>query len=135
MRHTASLSHQLPIAAHIASVLLYNPPATADVQKHLLATDRKVLDHRRVIKPLAFHPYIRTFIGNLIFLFQINHYFRAAFLHIRNAGIIQCPFRKRETIAVGFHSILFFVLSSKDTIFLNFPSDFYVDPSILHPST
>lgn len=67
MRHTASLSHQFPIAAHIASIFLYDPPATTDVQKHLLATDRKVLDHRRVIKPLAFHPYIRIFIGNLIF--------------------------------------------------------------------
>ena len=33
MRHTAAFCDLFPVAAYIASLILYNPSATADVQK------------------------------------------------------------------------------------------------------
>ena len=55
MRHTAASCNQFPVTAHIASLILYNPPATADVQEKLLATNREVLNFYRFIKVFAFH--------------------------------------------------------------------------------
>lgn len=80
MRHTAAFSHQFPVTANIASILLHNPSATADVQEKLLATDREILNHYRIIKSLAFHFHFRVFAGNFVLFFQIYHDFRIAFL-------------------------------------------------------
>lgn len=33
MRHTAALSNQLPITAYITVLILYNPPATANIKE------------------------------------------------------------------------------------------------------
>lgn len=44
MRHTAVLSDQFPVTAYIASIILNNPSATADVQEKFLATYREVLN-------------------------------------------------------------------------------------------
>ena len=54
MRHTAALSDQFPVTAYIASIILNNPSATADVQEKFLATYREVLNHYRVIKNPCF---------------------------------------------------------------------------------
>ena len=67
MRHTAALSDQFPVTAHIASILLHNPSATVDVQEKLLARDRKVLNDYRIIKSLTLHFYIRVFPWKFIF--------------------------------------------------------------------
>ncbi|RGZ55201.1 hypothetical protein DW982_09715, partial [Phocaeicola plebeius] len=48
-----------------------------------------------------------------VLLFQVNHYFRTAFLYIRNDEIIQCPFRKKETVTAGSITFADF-LSGKD---------------------
>ena len=104
MRHTAVLSDQFPVTAYIASIILNNPSATADVQEKFLATYREVLNHYRIIKSLAFHFHIRVFTGNLIFLFQENDNVSTTFLYICDDEIIQCPFRKKETITVGFYN-------------------------------
>ena len=55
MRHTAAFCNQFPVTAHIASIILYNPSATTDVQEKLLATNREVLNFYRFIKAFAFH--------------------------------------------------------------------------------
>ena len=55
MRHTAAFCNQFPVTAHIASLTLYNPSATADVQEKFLATNREVLNFYRFIKAFAFH--------------------------------------------------------------------------------
>ena len=75
MRHTAAFCDQFPVAAHIASLILYNPSATADVQEKFLATDWEILNHYRIIESLAFHFHARVFTGRFVFLFQVNHYF------------------------------------------------------------
>ena len=36
MRHAAAFCNQFPVTAHIASLILYNPSATADIQEKLL---------------------------------------------------------------------------------------------------
>ena len=33
MRHAAAFCNQFPVTAHIASLILYNPSATADIQE------------------------------------------------------------------------------------------------------
>ena len=104
MRHTAALSDQFPVTAYIASIILNNPSATSDVQEKFLATYREVLNHYRVIKSLAFHFHIRVFTGNLIFLFQENDNVGTTFLYICVFVFFLCPFRKKETITVGFHN-------------------------------
>lgn len=88
MRHTVAFCDQFPITAYIASILLYNPSATADVQKKLLATDREILNRYRIVKNFAFHFHVRVFTGNFVFLFQVNNYFRTAFLYIWGVGVI-----------------------------------------------
>lgn len=55
MRHAAAFCNQFPVTAHIAPLILYNPPATADVQEKLLATNREILNYYRFIKTFAFH--------------------------------------------------------------------------------
>ena len=52
MRHAAAFCNQFPVTAHIASLILYNPSATADIQEKLLATNREILNYYRFIKPL-----------------------------------------------------------------------------------
>lgn len=59
----------------------YYPPTT-DIQEKLLAANWEILDNYRIIKSLTLHFYIRIFVWNFIFLFQINYYFTATFLYI-----------------------------------------------------
>lgn len=66
----------------------------------------------RDINLSVFTPQVFTLIR---FLFQIYYYFRTAFLYIRDDEIIQCPFGKKETIAVAFHICCWFI-ARKDTI-------------------
>lgn len=104
MRHTAALSDRFPVTAYIASILLHNPSATADIQEKFLATDREIPDYYRIIKSLAFHFHLRVFTGNFVLLFQIDHDLRTAFLYIQDDEIIQCSFGKKETITTAFHN-------------------------------
>lgn len=67
MRHVATFCNQFPDTAYIASILLHNPFATADVQKKLLATDRGILNDYRIIKSLTLQFYIRVFPWKFIF--------------------------------------------------------------------
>ena len=53
MRHAAAFCNQFPVTAHIASLILYNPSATADIQEKLLATNREILNYYRFIKAFA----------------------------------------------------------------------------------
>ena len=49
MRHAAAFCNQFPVTAHIASLILYNPSATADIQEKLLATNREILNYSRLL--------------------------------------------------------------------------------------
>ena len=55
MRYAAAFCNQFPVTAHIASLILYNPSATADIQEKLLATNREILNYYRFLKAFAFH--------------------------------------------------------------------------------
>ena len=80
MRHTAAFRYQFPVTAYVTPLVFQNPPAPADIQEKILATDGEVPDYYRVVEAFAFHFDSRIFTGKLIFLFQVNHDFTTAFL-------------------------------------------------------
>ena len=104
MRHTAAIRYQFPVTAYVTPIVFQNPPAPADIQEKILATDGEVPDYYRVVEAFAFHFDSRIFTGKLIFLFQVNHDFTTAFLYIGNVEIIQGTFGKKETVTVSFHN-------------------------------
>lgn len=81
MRHTAAFRYQFPVTAYVTPLVFQNPPAPADIQEKILATDGEVPDYYRVVEAFAFHFDSRIFTGKLIFLFQVNHDFTTAFLY------------------------------------------------------
>gem|GEM_PF-4111169 len=115
MRHTAAFRYQFPVTAYVTPLVFQNPPATADIQEKMLATDGEVLDYYRSVETFTFHFDIRILTGKLILLFQVNHDFTTAFPYIGNVEIIQCPFGKKETVTVSFHNYCA-VVAGKDKI-------------------
>ena len=41
MRHTAAFRYQFPVTAYVTPIVFQNPPAPADIQEKILATDGK----------------------------------------------------------------------------------------------
>ena len=82
MRHAAAFCNQFPVTAYVTAVILYYPPTTANVKEKRLASNRKILNDYRSIKPLAFNLNVRVFARNLVLLFQVNHYFTTIFLYV-----------------------------------------------------
>ena len=80
MRHTAAFRYQFPVTAYVTPLVFQNPPAPADLQETILATDGAVPDSYRVAEAFALHFDSRIITGKLIFLFQVNHDFTNAFL-------------------------------------------------------
>jgi len=67
MRHTAAFRYQFPVTAYVTPIVFQNPPAPADIQEKILATDGEVPDYYRVVEAFAFHFDSRIFTGKLIF--------------------------------------------------------------------
>lgn len=72
------LGQQVSSCGYVTVLILQYPPAATDIKKFLLSTDRKVLNHYRIIKKLALNFTIRVLLRYFIFLFQINYYFATA---------------------------------------------------------
>ena len=85
MRHAAAFCNQFPVTAHIASLILYNQVGNARMLKVL--PNGKMLELLPVHKSLCFPPACFG-LAKIIAVFQVNHYFRTAFLYIRNDEII-----------------------------------------------
>lgn len=45
MRHTAAFRYQFPVTAYVTPLVFQNPPAPADIQEKILATDGEVPDY------------------------------------------------------------------------------------------
>ena len=53
MRHTAAFRYQFPVTAYVTPLVFQNPPAPADIQEKILATDGEVPDYYRVDIPTS----------------------------------------------------------------------------------
>ena len=67
MRHTAAFRYQFPVTAYVTPLVFQNPPAPADIQEKILATDGEAASIFIMLDELFNSSKLKN--GELIYLF------------------------------------------------------------------